>query len=132
MDGLMMNYPLTLVHLLERVNQLFGKVEVVSRLPDRSIHRYTYADFYRRARQLAKALQQAGIQRGDRVATLMWNHYRHLEAYFGIPACGAVTHTLNLVDNPELREEIKAKILAGKAVGQASASPAQEPAEVDA
>jgi fatty-acyl-CoA synthase len=100
MDGLMMNYPLTLVHLLERVNQLFGKVEVVSRLPDRSIHRYTYADFYRRARQLAGALQRAGIQRGDRVATLMCNHYRHLEAYFGIPACGAVVHTLNLRLHP--------------------------------
>lgn len=100
MDGLMMDYPLSLVHLLERANQLFGKVEVVSRLPNGSIHRYTYADFYRRARQLAKALQQAGIQRGDRVATLMWNHYRHLEAYFGIPACGAVTHTLNLRLHP--------------------------------
>jgi fatty-acyl-CoA synthase len=100
MDGLMMNYPLTLVHLLERANQLFGKVEVVSRLADGSIHRYTYADFHRRARQLAKALQQAGIQRGDRVATLMWNHYRHLEAYFGVPACGAVTHTLNLRLHP--------------------------------
>ena len=100
MDGLMMNYQLTLVHLLERANQLFGKVEVVSRLPDRSIHRYTYADFYRRTRQLANALQQAGIRRGDRVATLMWNHYRHLEAYFGIPACGGVVHTLNLRLHP--------------------------------
>jgi fatty-acyl-CoA synthase len=100
MDGLMMNYPLTLLHMLERVNQLFGKVEVVSRLPDRSIHRYTYGQFYRRARQLAKALRQAGIQPGDRVATLMWNHYRHLEAYFGIPACGGVVHTLNLRLHP--------------------------------
>jgi fatty-acyl-CoA synthase len=100
MDGLMMNFPLTLVHPLERANQLFGRVAIVSRLPDRSIHRYTYADFYRRARQLAKALQQAGVQRGDRVATLMWNHYRHLEAYFGIPACGGVVHTLNLRLHP--------------------------------
>ncbi|MBZ5722665.1 MAG: long-chain fatty acid--CoA ligase [Acidobacteriia bacterium] len=100
MDGLMMNYPLSLVHLLERVNQLFGKVEVVSRLPDRSIHRYTYAEFYRRSRQLAKALTDAGVQRGDRVATLMWNSYRHLEAYFGIPACGGVVHTLNLRLHP--------------------------------
>jgi len=100
MDGLMMNFPLTLVHMLERVNRFFGKVEVVSRLPDRSIHHYTYAQFYRRARQLAKALQQAGVQPGDRVATLMWNHYRHLEAYFGIPACGGVVHTLNLRLHP--------------------------------
>jgi fatty-acyl-CoA synthase len=100
MDGLMMNYPLTLLHLLERVNGLFGKVEVVSRLPDRSVHRYCYSEFYRRARQLAQALSAAGVQRGDRVATLMWNHYRHLEAYFGIPASGAVVHTLNLRLHP--------------------------------
>ena len=57
----MMNYPLSLVHLLERVNQLFGKVEVVSRLPDRSIHRYTYADFYRRARRFPEA--EAALRR---------------------------------------------------------------------
>jgi fatty-acyl-CoA synthase len=101
MDGLMMNYPLTLVHLLERVNQLFGKVEVVSREPDQSIHRYTYADFYRRARRLAGALSKAGLRRGDRVATLMCNHYPHLEAYFGIPACGGVVHTLNLRLHPD-------------------------------
>ena len=101
MDGLMMNYPLTLVHLLERVNQLFAKVEIVSREPDRSIYRYTYADFYRRARQLAKALTRAGVRRGDRIATLMWNHYPHLEAYFGIPACGGVVHTLNLRLHPD-------------------------------
>lgn len=101
MDGLMMQYPLTLLHLLERVNQLFAKVEIVSREPDRSIYRYTYADFYRRARQLAKALTRAGVRRGDRIATLMWNHYPHLEAYFGIPACGGVVHTLNLRLHPD-------------------------------
>ena len=61
MNGLMMDYPLTLLHLLERVNQLFGRVEIASRMPDHSIHRYTYADFYRRARQLAAALTHAGI-----------------------------------------------------------------------
>ena len=93
MNGLMMDYPLTLIHLLERVNKFFGKIEVVSRGCDRSIHRYTYADFYLRARRLAKALTLAGIRPGDRVATLMWNHATHLEAYFGIPAAGAVSHT---------------------------------------
>ncbi len=96
MDGLMMNYPLTLPHILERAGKLFPKVEVVTRNPDRSIHRYTYADFYRRARQLASALQKAGMKRGDRVATLSWNHWRHLECYFGIPCAGGVLHTLNL------------------------------------
>ena len=96
MQGTMMNYPLTLVHLLERAGKVFPEREIVSRLPDHCLHRCTYADFYRRARALAGALQKAGLQRGDRVATLMWNHYAHVEAYFGIPAAGGVTHTLNL------------------------------------
>ena len=96
MQGTMMNYPLTLVHLLERAGKVFPQGEIVSRLPDRSLHRCTYADFYRRARALAGALQKAGLQRGDRVATLMWNHYAHVEAYLGIPVAGGVTHTLNL------------------------------------
>ena len=96
MQGTMMNYPLTLVHLLERAGKVFPEGEIVSRLPNRSLHRCTYADFYRRARALAGALQKAGLQRGDRVATLMWNHYAHVEAYFGIPVAGGVTHTLNL------------------------------------
>src|SRR5882757_5043672 len=96
MQGTMMNYPLTLVHLLERAGKIFPESEVVSRVPNRSLHRYTYADLYRRARALAAALQKAGVRRGDRVATLMWNHYVHVEAYFAIPSCGGVTHPLNL------------------------------------
>ena len=96
MFGTMMNYPLTLTHILERAGKLFPEREILSRLPDRSLHRSTYKKVYGRARQLAKALQQAGLQRGDRVATLMWNHYAHLEAYFGIPVAGGVMHTLNL------------------------------------
>jgi fatty-acyl-CoA synthase len=79
-------------------------VEIVSRLPDRSLHRTNYADFYRRARQLAEALQRAGLQRGERVATLMWNHAQHLETYFGVPLSGGVLHTLNLrLAAPELQ-----------------------------
>src|SRR5882724_5320758 len=85
MTGSMMNFPLTLGAILERAGQYFGQREIVSRLPDRSIVRYTYRDFHRRARQLASALARAGLQRGDRVATLMWNHHVHLEAYLGIP-----------------------------------------------
>ena len=100
MQGTMMHSPLTLTGILERAGQLFGGVEVVSRLPDMSLHRYTYRDFHRRARALAEALQAAGLERGDRVATLMWNHYAHLEAYFGVPAAGCIVHTLNLRLDP--------------------------------
>lgn len=100
MQGNMMNYPLTLTSVLERAGTLFASQEIVTRLPDKSLHRYTYADFYRRARALAEALQKAGLQKGDRVATLSWNTYAHLEAYFGIPAAGGVLHTLNLRLHP--------------------------------
>lgn len=101
MDSMMMNYPLTLHHILERAGRLFSKVEIVSRMPDKSLHRQTYGDFYRRSRALAAALQKAGLRRGDRVGTLMWNHYAHLEAYFGITAMGGVLHTLNLRLSPQ-------------------------------
>jgi acyl-CoA synthetase (AMP-forming)/AMP-acid ligase II len=96
MQGTMMHYPLTLSHSLERAGKFFSNAEIVSRRPDHALHRYTYADLYRRARALAEALQKAGLKRGDRVATLMWNHHAHLEAYFGIPTSGGVLHTLNL------------------------------------
>ncbi|UCD67498.1 MAG: long-chain fatty acid--CoA ligase [Betaproteobacteria bacterium] len=96
MKSTMMHVPLNLAHFLERAGRLFGKQEIVSRMPDKSLHRYTYADFYRRARLLAEALIRAGLQRGDRVATLMWNHYAHYETYFGAIAAGGVLHTLNL------------------------------------
>ncbi|MBN2910889.1 long-chain fatty acid--CoA ligase [Polycladomyces sp. WAk] len=96
----MMQYPLTLPHLLERAGRYYGSVEIVSRLPDKRLHRYTYTHFVRRARSLAQALQRAGLKKGDRVGTLMWNHYAHLEAYFGIPASGGVLHTINLRLHP--------------------------------
>jgi len=96
MLGTMMDFPLTLVPILERAGKLYGQVEIGSRRPDRTIARTNYAAIYRRARRLARALELAGLGRGDRVATLMWNHSSHLEAYFGIPACGGVLHTLNL------------------------------------
>ncbi|MBI2683007.1 MAG: long-chain fatty acid--CoA ligase [Acidobacteriales bacterium] len=101
MQGTMMQFPLTLSAILERAGTLFPNVEIVSRLPDRSLHRYRYADFYRRARALAEALVRAGLQPGDRVATLMWNQYVHLECYFGIPAAGGILHTLNLRLHPD-------------------------------
>ena len=74
MHGTMMNFPLTLTHVLERAGRLFGDSEIVSRLPDTTLHRHTYRDFHRRASALAGALQQLGMKPGERVATLMWNH----------------------------------------------------------
>jgi fatty-acyl-CoA synthase len=70
-------------------------VEIISRRPDRSVHRTAWGQVHRRARALAECLTRAGMQRGDRVATLMWNHATHLEAYFGVPVAGGVVHTLN-------------------------------------
>ncbi len=96
LNSTMMDTPLTLDLLLERAGTVFKDVEIVSRRPDTSLHRYSNGQMYARAKQLARALVKAGIQPGDRVATLMWNHYAHLECYFGIPAAGAVLHTLNL------------------------------------
>ena len=101
MRATMMQVPLNLSHFLERAGRLFGGQQIVSRLPDKSLHRYTYLDFYRRARRLAEALTRAGLKRGDRVATLMWNHYAHYESYFGIIVAGGVLHTLNLRLAPE-------------------------------
>lgn len=100
MQGTMMDFPLTLVPVLERAGKYFGETEIVSRWADRSVERSTYGQFYRRARALAEALQRAGLKRGDRVATLMWNHRVHLEAYFGIPAAGGILHPLNLRLHP--------------------------------
>jgi acyl-CoA synthetase (AMP-forming)/AMP-acid ligase II len=99
-DGLMMDFQLTLPPLLRRAETYFPSKQIVTRLPDKSFHRYTYADFGRRSRQLAVALHELGLERGDRVATLCWNHYQHLEAYFGIPCGGFVLHTLNLRLHP--------------------------------
>src|SRR5436190_21151062 len=96
----MMDFPLTLPHLLRRAETYFPTKEIVTRLPDKSFHRYTYADMVPRAKQLAVALRQLGLEPGDRVATLCWNHYQHMEAYFGIPCGGYVLHTPNLRLHP--------------------------------
>jgi fatty-acyl-CoA synthase len=100
MRGTMMDFPLTLPAILERSGKLFHRVEIVSRKPDRSIVRTTYGDFYRRARRLADALTKLGLRSGDRVASMMWNHSGHLEAFFGVPSAGGILHTLNLRLHP--------------------------------
>jgi fatty-acyl-CoA synthase len=100
MRGTMMDFPLTLPTLLERADKLFARVEIASRRPDRSILRTCYGDFYRRARRLASALVKLGLRPGDRVASMMWNHSGHLEAFFGVPCAGGILHTLNLRLHP--------------------------------
>lgn len=101
MHSTMMGTPLSLNHLLERAGRLFHRNGIVSRLPDKSLRRHSYGEFHRRTRSLASALQNLGLKKGERVATLCWNHHAHLECYFGIPAAGGVMHTLNLRLSPD-------------------------------
>src|ERR1700724_281530 len=101
MRGTMMDFPLTLPTLLERADKLFSRVEIVSRRPDRSVVRTCYGEFYRRARRLAAALTKLGLRPGDRVASMMWNHTQHLEAFFGVPCAGGILHTLNIRLQPQ-------------------------------
>jgi fatty-acyl-CoA synthase len=101
MRGTMMDFPLTLTAILERAGKQFSKVEIVSRRPDRSVVRSNYRVFSDRARKLASALSRLGLQPGDRVASMMWNHAGHLEAFFGVPCAGGILHTLNLRLHPD-------------------------------
>jgi len=101
MNGLMMDYPLTLSTIFRRAETLFRRQEIAWRTADKTVHRYTCADFADRARRLAQVLLDLGLRPGDRVATLGWNHGPHLEAYFGIPLMGGVLHTLNLRLHPD-------------------------------
>jgi fatty-acyl-CoA synthase len=96
-----MDYQLTLAALARRAEALFGDRPVVSRRADGAIHRSTWSATLRRAHRLASALRGLGVGPGDRVATLCWNHDRHLEAYFAVPLLGAVLHTLNLRLHPD-------------------------------
>ncbi|MBM5811928.1 MAG: long-chain-fatty-acid--CoA ligase [Gammaproteobacteria bacterium] len=95
MHGLMMDTPLTITTILRHAERVNAASEIVSVTADAPRHRCTYADVFRRARQLANALTAAGVRPGDRVATLAWNDYRHLELYYAVSCMGAVLHTLN-------------------------------------
>jgi fatty-acyl-CoA synthase len=95
MQGHIQEYPLTVQHLLWRCERLFAHKEIVSQR-EGELHRYTYPDLVRRVNQLAWSLRHLGISPGDRVATLAWNNYRHVELYYAVPCMGAVLHTLNL------------------------------------
>lgn len=95
MQGLMMDYPLTLQHALDRATRLFGRKEIVTQTEGEP-HRYTYREWGQRVAQLANALAKAGVTSGERIATFAWNNYRHLELYYAVPCMGAVLHTLNI------------------------------------
>jgi len=95
MRGLMLEQPLLISMLIQHAARFHGDVEIVSRLVDGTIHRYTYAEAERRSRRLARALIRLGVKPGDRVGTLAWNSYRHFELYYGISGIGAVCHTIN-------------------------------------
>ena len=97
----MMDYQLNVPAILRRGDELYRDREIVSRLPDKSLHRYGYGEFASRAKRLAVALRGLGLNDGDRVATFMWNHHEHLETYVGAPAGGFVTHTMNLRLHPD-------------------------------
>jgi acyl-CoA synthetase (AMP-forming)/AMP-acid ligase II len=93
--GQMMYKPLLLSSLLQQAARHTGSVEIVSRRVEGDIHRYTYRDCHARSMQLANALTSRGIVAGDRVGTLAWNGYRHMELYYGVAGIGAVCHTIN-------------------------------------
>jgi acyl-CoA synthetase (AMP-forming)/AMP-acid ligase II len=95
MLGLMQDRPLLISSLIEHADACHPGSEIVSRTTEGPIHRCTYGDIHRRSKQVANALTKLGVQPGERVATLAWNGYRHMELYFGVSGMGAVLHTIN-------------------------------------
>ena len=95
MLGLMQSHPLLISALIEHAARHHGDGQIVSRRVEGDIHRYTWADVRRRAMQVANALDASKLEAGDRVGTLAWNGYRHLELYFGVSGSGRVLHTVN-------------------------------------
>jgi len=95
MRGLIMDRPLSITSLIEHAAIYHADSEIVSRTVEGPIYRYTYAESYRRAQQLAHALTGLGVRLGDRMATLAWNGYRHFEIYYAVSGIGAICHTIN-------------------------------------
>jgi acyl-CoA synthetase (AMP-forming)/AMP-acid ligase II len=93
--GLMMEMPLLISSLIEHASTYHGDTEIVSRPTEGGQHRTTYRKIHGRMRKLANALTRLGVKQGDRIATLAWNNYRHLEIYYAVPCMGAVCHTVN-------------------------------------
>ena len=95
MLGLMQNVPLLISNLLVNAERHHGEREVVSRRVEGDIHRITYKQIAVRARRMANALTALGVRQSDRIGTLAWNGYRHLELYYAVSGSGAVLHTIN-------------------------------------
>ena len=95
MNGLMMDWPLVIPNILRRAGQFFPEKEIVGRRGDGSIVRSNYGEVQKRVHRLMNVLRKLGVKPGDRIATCAWNHQRHLELYFAVPAVGAVLHTIN-------------------------------------
>ena len=106
LKGLMQDRPLLISSLIEHAATCHPHGEIVSRTSEGPIHRCTYADIQRRSKQVAQALTALGVQPGERVATLAWNGYRHMELYYGVSGMGAVLHTINPRLFPEQIEYI--------------------------
>ncbi|QHE88989.1 3-(methylthio)propionyl-CoA ligase [Hydrogenophaga sp. BPS33] len=95
MNGLMQDHPLLISQLIQFADRHHGTTEIVSRRVEGDIHRYTWSQCARRSRRVGNALDAEGLEFSDRVATLAWNGYRHLELYYGVSASGRVLHTIN-------------------------------------
>ncbi|MEO9102384.1 MAG: AMP-binding protein, partial [Burkholderiaceae bacterium] len=95
MLGLMQQQPLLISNLIDFAERHHGDGEIVSRRVEGDLHRYHWRDVAARSRRIANALDGAGLAQSDRVATLAWNGYRHLELYFGVSGSGRVLHTIN-------------------------------------
>lgn len=95
MQGKMMSQPLIVSSIMEHAERFHGSTEIVSRTVEGDIHRYTYAEAHKRAKQGANALKKLDVDLGSRVATLAWNNHRHFELYYAISGMGAITHTIN-------------------------------------
>ncbi|RYY78496.1 MAG: long-chain fatty acid--CoA ligase, partial [Comamonadaceae bacterium] len=95
MLGLMQDRPLLISSLIEHAATFHPATEIVSRLPEGTLHRTHWRGVRDRSRQVANAMSALGVQAGDRVGTLAWNTHRHLELYYGVSGTGAVLHTVN-------------------------------------
>ena len=101
MQGLMMKHELMISDLIEHAAVVHKDREIYTLNTDMSEHRYSWSDCAVRVRKLANALKASGVGRGDRVATIAWNNYRHIEIYYAVSSIGAIVHTIN----PRLKPE---------------------------